>query len=589
MAVCTAVARGDTVTLDARKDNTLYESSSGALSNGSGQHVFAGRTGQPSDSIRRALLAFDIAASVPAGSTVTDVQLVLNLSRTISGDATVSLRRVLADWGEGASDAAAEEGGGAPAAPDDATWLHRFYDATFWAAPGGDFAATDSASATVGVTLGQYTWGSTPQMVADVQGWLDHPAGNFGWLLLGNEASGFTSKRFDSRDNPDPAVRPKLTVTFTPPPDCNANGTPDDQDIAGGFSQDCDGDGVPDECQSDGDGDGVIDACDGCPADAAKVAPGACGCGVADTDRDGDGVPDCDDGCPDDPRKTAPGLLGCGVAETDTDGDGVPDAVDRCPGANDNVDRDADGAPDCRDDCPDDAAKAGPGVCGCGVADADSDGDGVADCIDNCPTVANSDQLDSSGDGLGDACAGSMQDEPPPSDSDADGVPDERDNCPTISNADQRDSDGDGVGDACDDCPRRANADQTDADGDGVGDACDNCPDVANADQSDLDGDGVGDACDNCPGTGNPGQMDADGDGVGDYCDDIHGCAACGPLGALLFPVFVGAYGATVLTVTCRRRARCRWGIEGRNPKPERQRRALMRDCGPNARRNALA
>jgi carbonic anhydrase/acetyltransferase-like protein (isoleucine patch superfamily) len=34
----------------------------------------------------------------------------------------------------------------------------------------------------------------------------------------------------------------------------------------------------------------------------------------------------------------------------------------------------------------------------------DQDGDNVPDDIDNCPTVANSDQLDSNGDGFGDAC-----------------------------------------------------------------------------------------------------------------------------------------------------------------------------------------
>ncbi|MFM7051019.1 MAG: putative metal-binding motif-containing protein, partial [Planctomycetota bacterium] len=55
----------------------------------------------------------------------------------------------------------------------------------------------------------------------------------------------------------------------------------------------------------------VATAGDGCPGDANKTAPGACGCGVADTDSDGDGVANCNDGCPNDPNKLSPGTCGC--------------------------------------------------------------------------------------------------------------------------------------------------------------------------------------------------------------------------------------------------------------------------------------
>ncbi len=209
--------------LEPSKDNTLYESSAGELSNGAGQHFFVGRTNQPTNSIRRALIAFDIAGSIPPNATILTATLTLNMSQTTSTSHTVSLHRVTADWGEGTSMATGNEGGGAPSTTGDATWLHRFFNTTFWSSPGGDFVATPSAEASVG-PLGTYTWGSTQAMVNDVQQWLNTPSSNFGWLLKGNEATQPTSKRFDSRDNMNPAQRPVLTVTYQPTLDVGENG-----------------------------------------------------------------------------------------------------------------------------------------------------------------------------------------------------------------------------------------------------------------------------------------------------------------------------------------------------------------------------
>ena len=137
----------------------------------------------------------------------------MNVSRTQAGAQTIQLHRLLADWGQGTSDALFNEGTGTQATLGDATWLHRFHDTEFWQTPGGDITDAPSASTTV-TGGGGYTWGSTPEMVADVQGWLSNPAGNFGWLLLGNEGLSQTAKRFDSMENATAANRPMLVIEY---------------------------------------------------------------------------------------------------------------------------------------------------------------------------------------------------------------------------------------------------------------------------------------------------------------------------------------------------------------------------------------
>ena len=144
--------------------------------------------------------------------------------------------------------------------------------------------------------------------------------------------------------------------------------------------------------------------------------------------------------------------------------------------------------------------------------DPDIDNDTVLNAADNCPFVANANQADVDGNGIGDACQ----------DTDADGVLDINDNCPLTANANQSNIDGDAFGDVCD----------ADMDNDTVANASDNCPTIANTDQADLDHDGTGDVCDgdkdgdgvpngsdNCPVVANANQRNTDGDALGDACD----------------------------------------------------------------------
>lgn len=202
------------VDLPAIQDNTLYIDAGGGLSNGAGNHFFTGLNS--GGQIRRGLLRFEVVEFIPPGSQILSADVILHMSRTSSPAKPVELHRVLANWGEGASIAPGEEGQGVPATPGDATWIHTFFDTSFWAGPGGDFSPVVSAVEMVADT-GFYTWNSTSELVADVQGWLDNSFSNFGWLVLGDESSPQTSKRFDSHENPTPGFRPVLRVSFSPP------------------------------------------------------------------------------------------------------------------------------------------------------------------------------------------------------------------------------------------------------------------------------------------------------------------------------------------------------------------------------------
>jgi spore coat protein A len=208
-----AAAPAATVMISPVKDNTLIEAADnisevGTLSNGVGANIFVGRTDK--GFLRRAVLEFDVAGNIPAGSTINFAVLTLTMNRTKGGTETIYVHLATSEWGEGASNAPGQEGAGAPAAANDATWLHTFYSSLFWASPGGDFTGSPSASQNVGGN-GDYSWMSA-QMTADVQAWLDNPSSNHGWILLGNEATNKNAKRFGSRES---AAPPTLLIDYT--------------------------------------------------------------------------------------------------------------------------------------------------------------------------------------------------------------------------------------------------------------------------------------------------------------------------------------------------------------------------------------
>ncbi len=207
----TSAALAETVSIVASQDTTIFDDGDGMLSNGSGNHFFAGRI--VDDANRRALLAFKELSAIPSGATIESVKLHVRMNREASPATNVSLLRLNSDWGEGASDAAGFEGMGIAAQAGDATWIHTFFDEAFWNTPGGDFSDVASAQLMIN-DPGDYTFGSTNAMVNDVQDWLDNPETNFGWILIASEIVK-SARRFSSRENGNIENRPTLEVEYS--------------------------------------------------------------------------------------------------------------------------------------------------------------------------------------------------------------------------------------------------------------------------------------------------------------------------------------------------------------------------------------
>lgn len=213
LVVCGS-ASAAVVSIGALRDTTIYDDGAGEVANGAGAGLFAGRNGIAQTT--RALLAFDIASAVPAGATINSVSLRLVKGAGPSAGNTMFLQRITSDWGEGSTVANGGGGGGGQATTGSATWVHTFYNTQTWTTPGGDFDAAASAGISV-FGVGAYTW-DAPGMAFDVQGWLDNPGSNFGWILRGTETGQSNASRFASRESSVAADRPQLTIDYTPVP-----------------------------------------------------------------------------------------------------------------------------------------------------------------------------------------------------------------------------------------------------------------------------------------------------------------------------------------------------------------------------------
>ncbi|MBE2287496.1 MAG: PQQ-dependent sugar dehydrogenase [Prosthecobacter sp.] len=235
-----------TANLQPTKDNTIF-SESGSLSDGRG-YLYAGRTGINSGSsdLRRALLAFNVAA-IPPEAQIQSAQLRLRVAKVgpAGTGKTLTLQRLNETWGEGTS-VNPNGGTGDTATTSDATWSHRFFNTSTWSTPGGAFQAT--ASSSIPAAAGLITFPSSAQMIADVQGWITSPATNAGWIVRSDELTDGTACQFDSLQLG--TTIPRLTVVY----DLGPQPTPFENWLATYYPANLTGQFVDPEGDDDGDG-----------------------------------------------------------------------------------------------------------------------------------------------------------------------------------------------------------------------------------------------------------------------------------------------------------------------------------------------
>jgi hypothetical protein len=237
MVIAVHFARADAIVdIPALQDATLFGGSA-ANNSGSGPGMFVGADGQGRP--KRGLVEFEVPAYVPSDAIITGATLTLFLGMVAGTDTggdqtprTIRLYDVTTAWTGTTNGTSAfpgpgfgGTGDGFPANIGDTTWNDAKDNSVPWSTPGGggDFVSTESADTVVGENMNTaYIWGSTTQMVADVQAWLDGASPNDGWLLESDAETGQTTFRaFYTREGATeqgvPQYAPDLTVSYLVP------------------------------------------------------------------------------------------------------------------------------------------------------------------------------------------------------------------------------------------------------------------------------------------------------------------------------------------------------------------------------------
>ena len=218
------VSTFQSVAIPAAKDTALYQASPPS-SNGQGESFWSAVA--TAANARHGLLAFDVAANVPAGATIVSAQLELEVLATTGIPAFQVYavpRNPSVTWVEGNANAAGDESVPPTPLSDAATWSHRRWLSVSpqgpWASAGGDRDPTSLRNVTVNQTGLLAISGNN--LLEHVRAIHTNPTTHDGLLIF--PLSGAT--RFASAEHATAALRPRLVVEYFVPTTLSTSSLP---------------------------------------------------------------------------------------------------------------------------------------------------------------------------------------------------------------------------------------------------------------------------------------------------------------------------------------------------------------------------
>lgn len=197
-------------------NSVLYEKSGHAYNGG---ELVVGRVSGTEEERRRTLVRFDLEEQLPDDALVFEASLVMYAASfgPERGEGTLETRvhRLLGPWQEGSRAVPSDADGTAPD-EGDATWLDRSWPDVQWTTPGGDYSSDPSATLSIGQEFpvaGLVEW-TSESLIEDVQGWIEDPDSNHGWIILGDESAPGRTINFRNRYARSAVQHPTLKIRY---------------------------------------------------------------------------------------------------------------------------------------------------------------------------------------------------------------------------------------------------------------------------------------------------------------------------------------------------------------------------------------